>query len=140
ARGAEPPEGAAEHIPMPPLVRFGRSPKAPEVPRPDAYGLRLVVGRALFDKGTLVGACPSLAPLAPVPRLRVNPYDLDRLGKATGDRVRAHTARAATLVEVLADSGVVRGTAVLGFNLAEEGAGDLIDATAPVTDLRLEST
>jgi NADH-quinone oxidoreductase subunit G len=127
-------------VPPPSVVSFAGGGRVPEVPRPDAYGLRLVVVRSLFDQGTLLGECPSLAPLSAPPRLRVNPYDLDRLGKATGDRVRAHTARAATVVEVLADAGVVRGTAVLGFNLAGGGAGDLIDATAAVTDIRLEST
>ncbi len=135
--GGDPSIGA---ISPPSLVSFAGAIRAPEVPRPDAYGLRLVVGRSLFDQGTLLGACPSLAPLSATPRLRVNPYDLDRLGKATGDRVRAHTARAATVVEVIADAGVVRGTAVLGFNLAGGGAGDLIDVTAAVTDIRLEST
>ncbi|MGH9070052.1 MAG: NADH-quinone oxidoreductase subunit NuoG [Acidimicrobiales bacterium] len=127
-------------INQPGLVRFAGPVGAPEVPRVDAYGLRLVVGRSLYDQGTLLQACGSLASLSAPPRLRVNPYDLDRLGKATGDQVRAHTARAATVVEVLADAGVPRGSAVLGFNLRGGGAGDLIDATTPVTDVRLEST
>ncbi|SRR5579875_1273140 len=112
---------------------------APDVPRVDGYGLRLVTGRVLYDQGTLVQACPSLAPLAPGPRLRVNRYDLDRLGRAPGDRVRVVTPGASLVLEAVVDPGIPRGSAALAFNLEGEGAADLIDATKPVTDVRLET-
>ena len=41
-------------------------------------------------------------------------------------------------VEVLPDTSVLRGTAVVGFNLGGIAASSLIDATTPVNDLRLE--
>src|SRR5690606_26644101 len=54
----------------------GPTPPAPDVPPPDfavidppsldAYSLRLVVNRKLYDRGTLVSNSPSLADLAPV--------------------------------------------------------------------------
>ncbi|HEX2040464.1 MAG TPA: NADH-quinone oxidoreductase subunit NuoG, partial [Acidimicrobiales bacterium] len=68
----------------PPLLTF----TAPEQPAPlpplDAYALRLVASRTLYDEGTTVQRSPSLAPLAKPGRLRANPYDLDRLGLGDG--------------------------------------------------------
>ena len=43
------------------------------------------------------------------------------------------------VLDVVADSGVPRGSASVTFNLPGEGAADLIDATSPVTDVRLET-
>jgi len=121
----------------PPLLRF--TPARPRsVPAPDSYALRLVARRRLYDRGTLVQACPSLGPLAPAPGLRANPYDLDRLGVQTGGRVRVR-ARQSLVMEVLADTDVPRGVAVVDLDLAEEGAEDLIDSSRTVTDVRLET-
>ncbi len=126
----------------PPLLRFSPGPAGGEVPRLDGYSLRLVSGRSLYDHGTLVQACPSLAPLAPAQVLRANPYDTDRLGIGTGDKVRIRSPRASFVTTVEATPLVPRGVAAMAFNLAgEEGhrASDLIDACAPVTDVRLET-
>jgi hypothetical protein len=43
------------------------------------------------------------------------------------------------VVEAVADDRLPRGTAVMDFNQPGEGAADLIDAAATVTDVRLES-
>src|SRR5207248_835385 len=80
----------------------------------------------------------ALGPLAPAPGLRANPYDLDRLGVQTGGRVRVR-ARQSLVMEVLADTDVPRGVAVVDLDLAEEGAEDLIDSSRTVTDVRLET-
>jgi anaerobic selenocysteine-containing dehydrogenase len=109
------------------------------VPPLDSYSLRLVATRTLWDNGTLVQHSPHLASLAPPLRLRVNPYDLDRLGVPSGGQVRVISPRTSMVLPVDADTGVPRGSASLIFNLAGEGAADLIDATAPVTDVRLET-
>jgi anaerobic selenocysteine-containing dehydrogenase len=106
----------------------------------DAYSLRLVSGRRLYDNGVTVQHSAHLATLAAVPRLRANPYDLDRLGVGTGDRVRVTSSRTSLTLEVAADTGVPRGSVALPFNLPGEGAADLIDGTQPVTDLRVETT
>jgi NADH-quinone oxidoreductase subunit G len=110
----------------------------PERPAVDAYSLRLVTVRKLYDRGTLVQHSRSLAGLAGTTALRVNPSDFDRLGVTAGSPVRAETARGSHTVEVLPDPAVLRGTAVVGFNLGGVAASDLIDATTPVNDLRLE--
>ena len=120
------------------------APRAPSAPPPiDGYSLRLVSPRRLYDQGVLVEASPSLAPLATRARLRANPYDLDRLDVTTGKRVRVSSSRrdaaGAMVMEAEADETVPRGVAVVGFNLAGEAAGELIDAGYPVTDVRLET-
>jgi len=109
------------------------------VPKLDGYSLRLVAGRTLWDDGTHIRHSPSFAGLQPQLRLRVNPYDLDRLGLVSGDRVRTVSSRATLVLEVLAAAGVPRGSAALLFGLDGEGPGDLIDATTAVTDVRLET-
>lgn len=105
----------------------------------DGYSLRLVAGRKLYDNGTIVQHAPSLAALAPGEVVRVNPADLDRLGVATGDRVRVASSRGAVVLPALADDGVARGTVVLAFNQAGAGAADLIDVSLPVTEVRVET-
>jgi anaerobic selenocysteine-containing dehydrogenase len=98
-----------------------------------------VTGRALYDGGVTVAASESLADLVPESMLFVHPQDRDRLGVADGDEVRVTTGKGSVTVAVQADAATERGTAFLGFNLANPGAADLIDVTAPVTDLRVES-
>ena len=46
---------------------------------------------------------------------------------------------ASLVLEVEADPGVARGTAWLPFNQPSSTAGALLDAAAPVVDLRLEN-
>ncbi|MGH9068847.1 MAG: molybdopterin oxidoreductase family protein, partial [Acidimicrobiales bacterium] len=121
-----------------PVVFTGGGP-VPDTPRVDGYGLRLVSGRRLWDQGTLVQESPSLAGLGSEPSLAVNPHDLDRLGRASGEQVRVITPRTSLVLTAVADPGVPRGSAALAFNLAGEGAADLIDAASPVTDVRLET-
>jgi NADH-quinone oxidoreductase subunit G len=108
----------------------------------DAYSLRLVVTRKLYDRGTTVRHSPSLASLTPTPRLRVHPADLERAGIAGGGSGRLRSARTTFHVEAVADPGLARGSAHLYFNIAEAGedAADLIDAASPVVEVRLEST
>jgi predicted molibdopterin-dependent oxidoreductase YjgC len=136
AQAGTPLDGGADR---PPLLRFAAHGAAGPVPKLDGYSLRLVAARTLWDNGTLVQRSSSLAGLPPPLRLRVNPYDLDRLGVASGGQVRAISPRTSMVLEALADGGVPRGSASLTFNLPGQGAADLIDATAPVTDVRLET-
>jgi NADH-quinone oxidoreductase subunit G len=117
---------------------------APEVPAVDSYSLRLVASRRLYDGGAAVGGSPSLAPLVPEALARANPYDLDRLGAATGDRVRVRSARGTLELPAEADAAVPRGVVAIDFNLPSadgeaNAAANLIDAAAAVTEVRLES-
>ncbi|MEI8050432.1 MAG: NADH-quinone oxidoreductase subunit NuoG [Actinomycetes bacterium] len=116
----------------------------PTIPSADNYSLRLVATRRLYDLGAAVTASPALRGLADSAVAKVNPYDLDRIGVTTGDSVRLRSARTAAVVAVEADAEVVRGTVLMEFNLSTDGeprvtVADLIDASAVVTDLRMES-
>ncbi len=141
------PTGPGDLTP-PPLLSFELDEER-RVPPPDNYSLRLVATRRLYDAGTTMAASPFLAPLIPVLVARANPYDLDRLGLGTGDRVRVRSARGSLVLPAFADEGTPRGVVNVEFNLplAADGAPDaalnavaeIIDATAVVNDVRLES-
>ncbi len=115
------------------------------IPKPDNYTLRLVAGRRLYDAGSSVTGSPSLTPLVPALVARANPYDLDRLGKTTGDRVKVRSARGELTLDALADAGVPRGVVAIDYNVpgGESAPGNaaatLIDSRQPVTDVRVES-
>jgi NADH-quinone oxidoreductase subunit G len=104
----------------------------------DAYSLRLVVRRKLYDRGTLVQHSPSLAGLAERATLRLHPQDFDRLGIVPGDDVRVTSSRGHVTVAARPDPAVPRGVAVLDANKAGGRANVLIDANTPVTDVRVE--
>jgi anaerobic selenocysteine-containing dehydrogenase len=112
--------------------------RSASVPPADSYSLRLVATRKLYDRGTLVSHSPALTSLAGEARLRVNPVDADRLGVADGDRVKASSARGSTTVELERDERIPKGLAALYVNHAGANPADLVDTTAPVTDIRIE--
>jgi NADH-quinone oxidoreductase subunit G len=101
-------------------------------------GLRLVASRPMWDGGVLVQRSPSLAGLHPPLALRVNPQDLSHLGDGHVGEVKVSTARGSVVVPAVADDHVAAGSAVLPFNLPGGGAGSLIDASAPYTELTVE--
>ena len=84
---------------------------------PDAYSLRLVAARTLYDAGRIVSSSPSLAALAPGAALVVHPSDLEPHRRQRRGRRRArHQRRAAPVtLPVLADAATAPGTAFLAF-------------------------
>jgi len=92
-----------------------------------------------------VTGSPSLTPLVPELTVRANPYDLDRLGAVTGDRVKVRSARGELTLAAESDEGVPRGVVAIDFNVpgGESAPGNavatLIDSRLVVTDVRLES-
>jgi NADH-quinone oxidoreductase subunit G len=111
----------------------------------DSYALRLVATRRLYDAGSSVTGSPSLTPLVPTLVARANPYDLDRLGAKTGDRVRLRSLRGELVLPAEEDPAVPRGAVAVDFNVpvGSEMPGNavatLIDSRNPVTDVRMES-
>jgi NADH-quinone oxidoreductase subunit G len=99
--------------------------------------LRLVASRPMWDGGALVQRSPSLASLHPALELRANPEDLARFGMKPGTQVRVSSQRGSVVVTATPDPSIPTGIAVLPFNLPGGGAGELIDASAPHTDVRL---
>ena len=112
----------------------------PELPAPagTALGLRLVTRRPMWDGGTWEQMSPSLASLHPSLALALHPEDLARLNLEAGHKARVSTGRGSLGVPVVADATVVAGTAVLAFNLPEGGAGVLINASWPWTEIHVE--
>ena len=131
----------APAVPEPDLYRWDRAVTAP-VPGPaDAYSLRLVAARTLYDAGRTVSSSPSLAPLATGPAIVVHPSDLQRVGVgAEGDTVRVTSARGSVEVPVRVDNAVAPGTCFMPFAQdGDVGPNDLVDVTAAVTELRVET-
>ena len=114
-----------------------------DVPLVDAYSLRLVVGRRLYDHGVAVQGSPALTNLEAKSVLHLHHSDLDRLGLASGDLVSVTNARGSACLEVALDDTVVRGCVAVAFgSLDNEGADvlrRLLDADAVLNTVRLES-
>jgi NADH-quinone oxidoreductase subunit G len=125
----------------PPLISGPVELQVPRVPTTDSYSHRLLVGRRLYDHGAAVQSVPALAGLVAASPLRANPHDLDDLGVAAGGQVRVRTARASAVVEVDPDPTLLRRVVAVDFNvpLGHGTAGDLIDSSLPVTELRMET-
>jgi predicted molibdopterin-dependent oxidoreductase YjgC len=115
--------------------------EVPRVPTTDSYSHRLVAGRRLYDNGAAVQSIPALAGLVVAAPLRANPHDLDDLGLGAGGLVRVKTARASAVLVVAPDPALPRRVVAVDFNvpLNEGTAGDLIDSSLPVTELRMET-
>ncbi|HMK62300.1 MAG TPA: NADH-quinone oxidoreductase subunit NuoG [Acidimicrobiales bacterium] len=126
----------------PPVISTPSATDAPHVPARDAYAVRLVSGRRLYDRGAAVEASPSLRALAGTAVASLHPQELQRLGLRAGDRVRLRSARANVVLEVAADPGMAPGVVSVPVNLDADdgpGASALIDAAEAVTDVRLET-
>ena len=122
----------------PALVRFERGSTRP-VPPADAYSLRLVATRKLYDAATLTQKSPSLAHLAQPFGIRLNPYDFDRLGVAAGAQVAVSSSRGSVSLPATADAAVPRGAAVVVVNQPGAAPEALVDASGVVTEIRVES-
>ncbi len=123
----------------PPLLAWDRAGATASAPKPDAYALRLVVVRTLYDRGVNVSMSPSLAPLAKEPVVRVHPSDLDRLGVRSGGTVRLRAPRLTTTLPAEADPTMPRGTAALPFNVEGIDAAALLDSSLPANEIALET-
>jgi len=108
-------------------------------PAVDAYSLRLVTYRKLYDQGTLVQAAPSLAGLAAGGDIAANPADLDRLGVAVGDKVKLSSPRGTLTVAITPDASIPVGTLAMVIGQGDPSPAVLIDASASVTEVRVET-
>jgi NADH-quinone oxidoreductase subunit G len=136
-------ESAAEELATRPALHVWDREITPPVPTPpDAYSLRLVAARTLYDAGRVVSMGPALAHLAGSAALVVHPSDLGRIGvSSAGDDVRVTTPRGSVTLPVVADAATAPGTAFMAFaQSAEVGPSDIVDIAAPVTELRVETT
>ena len=104
----------------------------------NSYDYRLVVSRKLYDRAVGTEMSRSLVNLAPGSAAHVNPLDLDALGVGEGDDVKLVSSKAATVLPITANDKVPRGVVWAPFNQRGGSIEEIIDATAPVTDVRIE--
>jgi NADH-quinone oxidoreductase subunit G len=103
-----------------------------------SYDYRLVLTRKLYDRAVLTAHSPSLADLAVPAAARVNPLDLDRIGVTGGEQVRIVSAKGTVVLPVAGDERVPRGSLQVPFNVPGASITDIVDATAPALDVRVE--
>ena len=123
----------------PPLLAFRRPERPTELPLVDSYGLRLIASRTMYDKGTQVAESRSLAGLANPARIRFNPADLARLGLEAEATVVVSSPRGKVTLDAVADPAVPVGSAAMYVNHDGADPADLIDVTAPVTTIQVET-
>ncbi|HEY3673226.1 MAG TPA: molybdopterin dinucleotide binding domain-containing protein, partial [Acidimicrobiia bacterium] len=136
-------EVAAEVLATQPALHvWNRAVTTPVPTPPDAYSLRLVAARTLYDAGRMVSSSPALADLATGASLVVHPSDLSRIGvSGEGDDVLVTTPRGTVRLPVLADSATAPGTAFMAFAQGGDvGPNDIVDIATAVTELRVETT
>jgi NADH-quinone oxidoreductase subunit G len=104
----------------------------------NSYDYRLVVSRTLYDQATGTQMSPSLATLARGQMAVVNPLDVDHIAVAVGSSVKLIGRRASAVLTLRADERVPRGTVWVPFNQTGSSVGEIIDASAAVTDVRVE--
>lgn len=120
-----------------PLSFEGPVPSLTPVPI-DAYALRLVTAKKMYDQGTLTANSHSLAGLLPGAQLRLHPADFDKLGVSDTAQVRVRSEVGSIVVSVTAETTVPRGRAVLLLNQPGDRATTLISTNSVATDVRVE--
>jgi NADH-quinone oxidoreductase subunit G len=108
-------------------------------PKAEQPQFRLVTHRPMWDGGTLVQKSPPVARLHMPLGARLHPEDAARLGAGNRARFKLTSVRGSLVVPVVTHPGVLPGTVVVPFNLPEGGAGALIDATAPYTEVAVQA-
>jgi NADH-quinone oxidoreductase subunit G len=103
-----------------------------------SYDYRLVVSRQLYDQAVGTARSPSLAALAPPSTAHIHPLDLGRLGIAEGSDVRITAPKGTLVLPLVADAAVPRGALRVPFNVPGTDIADIVDVTAPATDVRVE--
>jgi formylmethanofuran dehydrogenase subunit D len=78
-----------------------------------------------------------MAQLAAGTQVHLNPYDYDRL--APGTSVKVFTERASVVVPAISNPSIARGVAWMAFNQPDVSVSSLIDSTATVTDVQVET-
>ena len=112
---------------------------APEPIPHDRYAFRLVVNRTLYDKGTLVSHCSSLAPLAEPAAARLNPAAVRELGISDGEILTVASAAGTLTIPVKSDARVPEEVVVIPHNHSGADPRDLIVSGSTVTEVRIST-
>ena len=111
----------------------------PEPTPHDRYALRLVVNRTVYDNGTLVSHCPSLAPLAQPASARLNPAVMRELGISEGDTVSVASSATPMNIPTTSDARVPEGVVVIAHNHTGADPRKLIESDRTVTVVRIST-
>ena len=104
----------------------------------NAYNLRLVVSRTMYDSAGSTVSSPSLAGIVTDAAIFVNPLDLARIGVADGANVRVGAEGTNIVIVIKSHNGVHRGTAWLPFNHTGVDIRPLLNISSDVVDVRIE--
>ena len=114
------------------------APAKPEFEVPTSSDLRLVVTRKMYDNGTMLQHCPSLAELAGGASAALNPVQFKALGLSDGAEIKVTSQVGSVTVPARADDGVTSGSLAIEFNQPNASAGSLLDFTRTVTTVAVE--
>ena len=106
----------------------------------DSYAMRLILGRRMFDQGTVTQMSPSLTQLAEKSDLRINQYDFERLGITEGAQVEVSSGGASISISVKVDNRVPRSSALIYSNLEGADPRELLIEGAHSIDIRIDPT
>ena len=114
-----------------------------DVPLADAYSLRVNLSRRLYDNGVGMQGSPALANLKASSIVRLNHFDLDRLGVGTGDVVSVSGPRGSVRLPVALDDDVPRGVTEIAFGSVDEDGDDVVrplfDGATLISQVRLDT-
>ena len=137
-------EAALEDSPVDGVLLNGNGDIAPPGPSGatspvnDRYSLRLLTTRRMYDDGTALRHSPASSGHAAPLELRLNPVDFDKIGVQADTVVRVESARGHLDMPVQVDAGVPVGSAAVSWRTSGADCRPLIDASAMVTDVRVE--
>ena len=137
-------EAALEDSPVDGVLLNGNGDIAPPGPSGatspvnDRYSLRLLTTRRMYDDGTALRHSPASSGHAAPLELRLNPVDFDKIGVQADTVVRVESARGLLDMPVQVDAGVPVGSAAVSWRTSGADCRPLIDASAMVTDVRVE--
>ena len=101
------------------------------------YGLRLSIGRRLYDDGVAVSMSPSLAGLGAGSVLHLNPWDADHLGVPDTTAVQVESPQVHRAAPDRPRCGCAPGHGVAGVEPDRLAANTLVDAGEAVNDITL---
>lgn len=127
------------------ITATGRIPFVPveeriETKPVDSYAMRLILGRRMFDKGTITQMSSSLSHLAEQSQLRINQYDFERLGIKEGAQVEVTSEGRNISISVKVDNRVPRSSALIYRNLDGADPRELLIEGTHSIDIRVDPT
>jgi predicted molibdopterin-dependent oxidoreductase YjgC len=124
------------------LLDLDRTPYAATTPTPvpanNAYSLRLVVNRVLYDEGAGLQHTEHARNLIREGALHLGTSDSSQLGISTGTQVTVTSSNGSLTTSAVVDPTVPRGSALLRHNVRGADAGVLVSAGDVVCDVRVE--